>query len=106
MYMWSYLSSGSSIPAPIPRQPKQPSEASKFEIEREDFPCLGLGRGKTLGSRIAADIYSHPGTNKKTVPVRSYSAVVGNKMNNTTILMNDTKMNINSITGQQDITGI
>ncbi|CAL1289427.1 unnamed protein product [Larinioides sclopetarius] len=99
----SYLNSGSSIPAPIPRQPKQPSEVSKFEMDRGDFPCLGLGRGKALGSRIAANI-SFPAKNKDTVYARSYSSVVSNRMNNAPIEMNVANMSTNSVTGQQDAT--
>ncbi|XP_055941179.1 uncharacterized protein LOC129971441 isoform X2 [Argiope bruennichi] len=97
------LNSGSSIPAPIPRQPKQPSEASKFEDKRmeEDFPCLGRGRGRIPISRIAANIYSLPATNKSSMTLNSYSSVVSNKMNNIS-MANDTRANTSFITGNCD----
>ncbi|GFT68584.1 uncharacterized protein NPIL_181811 [Nephila pilipes] len=61
------------IVPPVPRQPKQSSEAARLQ-QNAGFQVVGLGRGKPASSRIAANIFNPaPESNSATAAQPSYS---------------------------------
>ncbi|XP_055940792.1 gametocyte-specific factor 1 homolog isoform X1 [Argiope bruennichi] len=78
------IKSGAANPAaPIPRQPKQLSEAERqFEDQDPSPQYLGLGRGKPPSTRIAANIFPRQPQVNKAAPAQSnYSAVISGMKN-------------------------
>ncbi|GBN11744.1 hypothetical protein AVEN_173053-1, partial [Araneus ventricosus] len=73
-----------SIGAPVPRQPKQPSEAERSFVDEQGagVQYLGLGRGKPPANRIAANIFSQPPKVGNAAPAQSnYSAAISGMKN-------------------------
>ncbi|CAL1289432.1 unnamed protein product [Larinioides sclopetarius] len=76
-------SEGATVPAPVPRQPKQPSQAERtFEEQGASVQNLGLGRARQPATRIAANIFSQQSkVNDAASTQTNYSAAISGMKN-------------------------
>lgn len=72
-----------SSSAPVPRQPKQPSQVERTLVEEgANVRHLGLGRGKAPANRIAANIFSQESQVSRPASTQSnYSAAISGMQN-------------------------